>query len=76
MDNANAVRATNQEVGGRLLELTGASFTDPAVTLGTVVRVRRGRSWLAGPDARALLILRSGRVYTLWVVTIHLGRAF
>lgn len=53
-----------------------ASFSDPALTLGTGVRVRLGRSWLAGQDARALLILRSGSVYTLWVVTIHLGRAF
>ncbi len=53
-----------------------ASFTDPAVTLGTGVRIRLGRGWLAGPDARALLIMRSGSVYTLWMVTIHLGRAF
>jgi hypothetical protein len=53
-----------------------ASFSDPAVTLGAGVRIRLGRSWLAGPDARALLILRSGSAYTLWVVTVHFGRAF
>jgi len=53
-----------------------ASFADAAVTLGTGVRVRFGRGWLAGQDARALLVLRSGSVYTLWVVTIHVGRAF
>lgn len=53
-----------------------ASFSDLALTLGAGVRVRLGRSWLAGQDARALLILRGGGVYTLWVVTIHLGRAF
>jgi len=53
-----------------------ASFSDPAVTLGAGVRIRLGRGWLAGQDARALLVLRSGSVYTLWVVTIHLGRAF
>jgi hypothetical protein len=53
-----------------------ASFSDPALTLGAGVRVRLGRSWLAGQDARALLIMRSGSVYTLWTVTIHLGRSF
>ena len=53
-----------------------ASFSDPALTLGTGARVRLGRGWLAGQDVRALLLVRSGRVYTLWSVTIHLGRAF
>ena len=53
-----------------------ASFSDPAVTLGAGVRIRLGRSWLAGQDARALLVLRSGSAYTLWVVTVHFGRVF
>jgi hypothetical protein len=53
-----------------------ARFSDPALTLGTGVRVRLGRGWLVGEDARALLVLRNGSVYTLWAVTIHLGRAF
>ena len=69
--------------GGRLQSLIAregragrASFSDPAVTLGAGVRIRLGRSWLAGQDARALLVLRSGSAYTLWVVTVHFGRAF
>jgi len=52
------------------------SFSDPALTLGTGVWVRVGRAWRAGPDVRAMLALRSGNVYTLWVVSVHLGRTF
>lgn len=52
------------------------SFNDPALSVGAGVRIRVGRSWSARQDARALLLIRSGRVYPVWVLTIHLGRGY
>jgi hypothetical protein len=69
---ADRVEASIARDGGR----GRATFTDPALTLGAGVKLRLGRGWMVGPDARALLAFRSGRVYTLWLASIRLGWGF
>lgn len=68
--------------GGRLADAiaregrTNVSFRDPTLSIGAGMWVRLGGSWSIRQDARAQVIIRSGRAYTVGAFTLQVGRGF
>lgn len=53
---------------------TNVSFSDPTFSIGAGMWVRLGGSWSVRQDARAQVISRAGRAYTVAVFTLQIGR--
>ncbi len=71
-----ADRLAGRRPGWQSQGFGGASFTDPAVSLGGGLRVDLGSRVFLRPDARALIVTADGDTHTVGVFTVNVGYGF